>query len=53
MRVTTGRRERLRCSVILSKLFEENARGTVDELIAHFSAKQVEGEIVVVLAGEE
>lgn len=37
----------------LSKLFEENARGTVDELITHFSAKPVKGEIVVVLAGEE
>ena len=37
----------------LSKLFEENARGTVDELIAHFTAKTVKGEIVVVLAGKE
>ena len=37
----------------LSKLFEENARGTVEELIAHFSAKTVKGEIVVVLAGKE
>lgn len=43
------------CSVSreLSKLFEENARGTVDELIAHFKAKTVKGEIVVVLAGKE
>jgi 16S rRNA (cytidine1402-2'-O)-methyltransferase len=43
------------CSVSreLSKLFEENARGTVDELIAHFKAKTVKGEIVVVLAGNE
>ena len=37
----------------LSKMFEENARGTVDELIAHFKAKTVKGEIVVVLAGKE
>ena len=37
----------------LSKLYEENARGTVDELIAHFTAKTVKGEIVVVLAGKE
>ena len=37
----------------LSKLFEENARGTVEELIAHFSVKTVKGEIVVVLAGKE
>jgi 16S rRNA C1402 (ribose-2'-O) methylase RsmI len=33
--------------------YEENARGTVDELIAHFKAKTVKGEIVVVLAGKE
>ena len=37
----------------LSKLYEENARGTVDELITHFKAKTVKGEIVVVLAGKE
>jgi 16S rRNA (cytidine1402-2'-O)-methyltransferase len=37
----------------LSKMFEETARGTVDELIAHFTAKTVKGEIVVVLAGKE
>ena len=37
----------------LSKLYEENARGTVEELIAHFTAKTVKGEIVVVLAGKD
>ena len=37
----------------LSKLYEENARGTVEEMIAHFTAKTVKGEIVVVLAGKE
>ena len=36
----------------LSKIHEENARGTVDELIAHFKSKTVKGEIVVVLAGK-
>jgi 16S rRNA (cytidine1402-2'-O)-methyltransferase len=34
-------------------MFEENARGTVDEMIAHFTTKTVKGEIVVVLAGKE
>ena len=29
----------------LSKMFEENARGTLAELVAHFSAKTVKGEI--------
>jgi len=37
----------------LSKLYEETARGTVEELIAHFSVKTVKGEIVVVLGGKE
>lgn len=37
----------------LSKLFEENARGTVEEMIAHFSTKTIKGEIVVVLAGKD
>jgi len=37
----------------LSKIHEENARGTLNELIAHFSAKQVKGEIVIVVAGKE
>jgi 16S rRNA (cytidine1402-2'-O)-methyltransferase len=36
----------------LSKLYEENARGTVDEMITHFKSKSVKGEIVVVLAGK-
>lgn len=35
----------------LTKKFEENARGTLTELIAHFSAKEVKGEIVVVVSG--
>lgn len=33
----------------LSKLYEENFRGTLEEAIAHFSAKEVKGEIVVVV----
>lgn len=37
----------------LSKLHEENARGTLDELIAHFGSKQVKGEIVIVLGGKD
>lgn len=35
----------------LSKMYEENARGTLDELITHFSLKNVKGEIVVVVDG--
>ncbi len=36
----------------LTKLFEENKRGTLEEVAAHFKAKTVKGEIVIVLAGK-
>lgn len=36
----------------LTKMFEENFRGTVEEAIAHFSAKTVKGEIVIVVEGK-
>ena len=36
----------------LTKKFEENARGTLRELIVHFSAREVKGEIVIVLCGK-
>jgi 16S rRNA (cytidine1402-2'-O)-methyltransferase len=35
----------------LSKIFEENFRGTIAEVQAHFSSKTVKGEIVIVLEG--
>ncbi|WP_126970235.1 16S rRNA (cytidine(1402)-2'-O)-methyltransferase [Gynurincola endophyticus] len=35
----------------LTKMFEENKRGTLEELVAHFEAKEVKGEIVIVLEG--
>ena len=37
----------------LSKIFEENVRGTVAEVLAHFTAKTVKGEIVIVVEGCE
>jgi 16S rRNA (cytidine1402-2'-O)-methyltransferase len=36
----------------LTKIFEENVRGTVEEVIAYFSEKTVKGEIVIILAGK-
>lgn len=41
------------CSVAreLTKMFEENKRGTLKEVAAHFKAKSVKGEIVLVVAG--
>lgn len=35
----------------ISKLYEETVRGTVDEVIAHFTANEPRGEIVIILAG--
>ena len=35
----------------LSKMYEENARGTLDDVLAYFKAKDVKGEIVIVLEG--
>lgn len=37
----------------ISKLHEENARGTVTELAAYFTEKQPKGEIVIVVGGLE
>jgi 16S rRNA (cytidine1402-2'-O)-methyltransferase len=43
------------CSVSreLTKLFEENKRGTLKEVAVYFKEKTVKGEIVIVLAGKE
>jgi 16S rRNA (cytidine1402-2'-O)-methyltransferase len=35
----------------LSKMFEENKRGTLSELAVHFSQKTVKGEIVIIVEG--
>jgi len=42
------------CSVSreLTKMFEENARGTLQEVTNHFRQKTVKGEIVIVIAGK-
>ncbi len=37
----------------LTKVHEENVRGTLNDVIAHFSKKEIKGEIVVVLEGGE
>ena len=43
------------CSVSreLTKMFEENFRGTLKEVHDHFAAKTVKGEIVIVVQGKE
>ena len=42
------------CSVSreLTKVFEENKRGTLQEVHDHFNAKNVKGEIVIVVGGK-
>ena len=42
------------CSVSreLTKVFEENVRGSLQEVLHHFSEKSVKGEIVVILEGK-
>lgn len=37
----------------LTKMFEENKQGTLEELLHHFSNKTVKGEIVVVVQGKD
>ena len=43
-----------RCSVSreLTKMFEENARGTLQEVHDYFEQKAVKGEIVIVVEGK-
>jgi 16S rRNA (cytidine1402-2'-O)-methyltransferase len=42
-----------KCSVSreISKIFEENIRGSLEEVLAHFREKSVKGEIVIVIEG--
>ena len=37
----------------ISKIHEESVRGTLAEVVAHFTANEPRGEIVIVLAGKE
>ena len=43
------------CSVSreLTKIYEENTRGTLKEVAAHYREKAIKGEIVIVVAGKE
>ena len=37
----------------ISKFFEEFARGTAEEVLAHFQQKEVKGEIVIIVGGNQ
>jgi 16S rRNA (cytidine1402-2'-O)-methyltransferase len=43
------------CSVSreLTKIFEENQRGSLEEIVLYYKDKPVKGEIVIILAGKE
>jgi len=47
-----GADRRVSVSRELTKLFEENFRGTVEEALAHFQSKTIKGEIVIVVEGK-
>jgi len=47
-----GSERRVSVSRELSKLYEENFRGSVAEVLAHFKSKTIKGEIVIVLEGK-
>ena len=48
-----GQERRVSVARELTKIHEENARGTLSEVIEHFSKKEVKGEIVIILEGND
>jgi 16S rRNA (cytidine1402-2'-O)-methyltransferase len=46
-----GAERKVSVSREISKLHEETVRGTLSEVISHFSMNEPKGEIVIVLAG--
>lgn len=50
--IVFGAERQVSVSRELTKMFEENVRGTLQEVLTHFKAKTVKGEIVIVLAGK-
>lgn len=50
---TFGHERKAAVSRELTKIHEENVRGTLAELIAHFSKTTIKGEIVILVAGKD
>ena len=48
-----GEERQVSVSRELTKIHEENVRGTLAEVIAHFLKKEIKGEIVIVLEGRD
>ena len=47
-----GAERKVSVSRELTKLFEENFKGTATEVLSHFKAKTIKGEIVIVVEGK-
>lgn len=52
LREVLGEERQVSVSREISKLHAETARGTVAEVLTHFSQKEVKGEIVVIISGK-
>jgi 16S rRNA (cytidine1402-2'-O)-methyltransferase len=37
----------------ITKMFEETVRGTIQEIITHFTTHPIKGEFVIVIAGKD
>lgn len=48
-----GSERRVSVARELTKIHEENVRGTLEEVCSYFSSKEVKGEIVIVLEGKQ
>lgn len=53
MRTFLGEERQIAISRELTKVYEENFRGTVLEAITHFTRQPVKGEIVMIISGNE
>jgi 16S rRNA (cytidine1402-2'-O)-methyltransferase len=47
-----GKERQASVSRELTKMFEETVNGTLDEIVIHFTGKEVKGEIVIVVQGK-
>ena len=47
-----GKQRRASVSRELTKIYEENVRGTLAELISHFEKQNIKGEIVIIVEGK-
>ena len=47
-----GEQRRTSVSRELTKIYEENVRGTLSELISHFERQKIKGEIVIIVEGK-